>query len=282
MGGFQFQFPSGGFNYGHSFVPSQTSYVGLGGSERAETSMFPGLTGELAGFLNSELGQGLQPFDLSTFLPSTGGMSDKGNLTAPLNPTLQSLIDFFSGKGSSIPGSDTLKQLADTGMPVDQTPAWQAMIDSMQRNIGQNQANLKEQFNFAGGLAGSPFAQAMTDFQSQTAKDENAQLLQAQAQALEAARGRQMGASEFITSGAGNLGQMLQGLDQSSIDRIYQEFQRVQPENNPLLNMIYGLGTTFAPIFSKNYGTGASGGLAQSAGSLAGGLGGLISVLAGL
>jgi hypothetical protein len=245
----------------------------------------------------------------------------------------QDILSMISqGKGGT--GMDVLSQFAQSGMPIDQTPAWQAMVDSMQRQIGQQGAQLKESMGFTGNLVGSPFGNAMGDFSSQTAKDLNAQLLQAQTQAQESARQRQlsaagllpqlqmgaagtlgqeqMGASEILggqqagaagnfeniraqvaealrsgslQAGQGILGSsmdmssFLQNLDQSAVDRNFQEFLRTQPEYNPLLPMMYSMATLFPPIMSKNYGIGMGGALLSNAGGIASGIGDLIGAM---
>jgi len=223
----------------------------LSGHEAGVPSLDPLFTQAMDAYLRSQLGQGASPFNLSAFLPSTGGATTPGSVAAPLTPELQQLAQFLqTGQGGGA-GAQTLEQMSQTGMPIDQTPAWQAMIASEQHNIGESANQLREQFAGMGNLASSPFGTAISDFYTQTALGQNAQLTQATAAAQEAARGRQTGASEFLTSESGQLGQYLQGLDEQSIQRLMQEFIRTSPDYSPLLPFEQQLATTFPPVYGK-------------------------------
>jgi len=241
----------------------------------------PSFTQNFLQFLTSQMGKGATPFDLSALLP-TGGETGAGQLTAPLNPLIQALMKFYqTGQPGETPGLGPLSEMSKTGMPVDQTPAWKAMVEAMQRQIGQGAEGMREQFAFTGNLASSPFGQAMGDYYGQTEKDINAQLMQAQTQALEAARARQMGASEFLATGMGNLSELLQGYDQASIDRLLAEFIRTRPEYGPLINAMFGMATTFPPYLGGSYGLGVGGALAGSAGSIMSGIADLYGTIRG-
>jgi len=176
-----------------------------------------------------------------------------------------------TGQGGGA-GTGTLEQLSQTGLPIDQTPAWQAMIASEQRNIGEGANQLREQFAGMGDLASSPFGTAISDYYTQTALGENAQLTAATTAAQEAARGRQVGASEFLTGTGANLGEMLQGLDQQSIQALMQEFTRTSPDYSPLLGYENQFASTYPPIygkqgFSASFGSALGGALGTSLGS---------------
>jgi hypothetical protein len=244
--------------------------------------LFPYFTNDFYNYLRQQMGQGATPFNLQAALP-TGGTTGAGQLSAPMTPLLQQLSDYYSGKpgASGGPGMGTLSEMSKTGMPVDQTPAWQAMVDSMQRQIKQGAAGLREQFAFRGNLASSPFAGAETDYYNQANKDLNAQLLQGQAGALEAARGRQMSASQFLGSQHEQLGELMQNMDQQSIDRLLQEFIRTRPEYSPFLNMLFGAATTFPSVIGKQSGVGAAGAALSGAGTAASGIADLIRILKG-
>jgi hypothetical protein len=69
-----------------------------------------------------------------------------------------------------------------------------------------------------------------------------------------------------LLGGGMNLGQLTQGLDQQSIQNLMQEYFMTTPQNNPLNNMMFGLGTTFAPTYSRQGGVGS--GLVGSLGNL--------------
>ncbi|MGC1580369.1 MAG: hypothetical protein WA766_02735, partial [Candidatus Acidiferrales bacterium] len=221
--------PNGGVgavhNYGH----------GLYG----EPSTDPGLTSNYEQWLNSQIGQGAAPFDLSTQL-ATGGTTAPGQLNAPLNPILQQLMQYFQTGQSSIPGSAQLTQLAQTGDPINQLPAWQQMVAAQQQQIQQGGANVTAQFNALGNLGGSPYGNALGQYYNQAELGENAQLGQMTATAQENAANRMMSTDQFLQSGASTLGNQLQTLNQSDINNMLQEFIRTSPDYNPLLNSEYG------------------------------------------
>lgn len=259
----QFNFPGGAINpYPYKIGDGMISLSPLD----------PTFSTYFANWLGSQIGRGATPFDLSALLPSSGGATQAGQLSAPLTELIQQLQNFYQGGSSNIPGLNTLANVASQG--ISAVPTWQTMVDAMQRNIGENAANLKEQFNAAGGLASSPYGTAVSDYYSQTAKDEGSTLAQLQYQGIQ----DQLGASQFLAQGAGNLGQYLQGLDQDSIDRLYKEFIRTRPEYNPLLQMEYGQANTFPPVYGKGVGGGTAGAIASGAGSIAD----IIGILAGL
>lgn len=159
------------------------------------------------------------------------------------------LLSFLSGGPTNIPGASSLASMAQTGNPISALPEWQKMLDAQQRNIGQNQANLKEQFAFAGDLASSPFGTAMTDYMTQTTKDQNALLAQLEQQAMEAAMGRELQASTSLTGLAG--------------------------AESQFLDQLFASGATASPsLFTKSK-TGGLSGLLGGVGSLLGGIGSL-------
>ena len=249
----------------------------------SEAPIAPNLTTDFFNFLKSNIGDGATPFNLSTALPS-GGVTAPGQLSAPINPVLQQIADFYGGKETSLPGVNSMQELSKTGAPVDQTPAWQAMIEAQQRNIKQNEAGMREQFAGLGLLKGSPFGQAEADYRMQTSKDQNAALLQATAQAQEQAAGRRLSASGALMEGpkgAQSVGELLQNFDQQSIDRLLQEFIRTRPEYSPYLNLLYGAATTFAPVQQPGKGGGVLGGIAGAIGTGLGSLLGPVGAAAG-
>lgn len=259
-------------------TPSTQNNFGLtdwGNGFKSENPMFPNLTNQFGDFLKGFLGKGATPFNLSALLPSSGGTTGAGQMSAPLTQLLQSLQGMFSGQvdpstqGAMGGAFGTLSDVAKNG--IDAVPTWNTMVDAMQRQIGQGANNLREQFASMGALAGTPFGTAMTDYQNQSNKDLNSTLAQMQYQGIQ----EQLGAAGTLMSSGDSLGQFIQGLDQSSIDRLYNEFLRTQPEYNPLLGMTAGLGTTFQPVLTKDYGVGAGAAL-QGIGSIASGIGDMI------
>lgn len=185
----------------------------------------PGFTQMMDEYLRSQLGQGVAPFNLSAFLPSTGGFTGPGQLTAPENPILQQLQQFYeTGTGGPLPGV---------------LPMWQSEMKAMQIPIQEQLANIKEQFGSRGALGSSEMAQALETFGAQTAADQEALLGQLTLQAL----------PQEAAFGAG-----LQNMDQASIDRLVQEFIRTSPQYNPLLQGELGFATTFPPVAGKGPG----------------------------
>lgn len=270
---------SGGPGYG--IVPSQPSLPGstpipykgagpgAGGTvpgtnyDKLAPTYDPQFTQQIYSMLSQMLGQGVQPFNLATALPG-GGSTQPGQLTAPLNSTLSQIQQFLSGGGSNIPGASSLASIANTGAPIDQTPAWQAMINSEQQNIAQNQADLREQFAFGGALGGSEFGNAMSNYMQGVTSNQNAQLTQAQTQAMQQAVQNQLIAGQGLQNEAQSFGSGLQNLDQQAIQNLLQEFERTSPQNNPLIPMMmqYGLASpqvVNTPTASQTFGQIASG-----------------------
>lgn len=258
-----------------NFFPAdiQGGRTKIGGGFSQFGPLDPNLTSQLFGFLTGQVGEGATPFNLSTLLPS-GGQAGAGEMTAPLNELMSAFQQFYLGQGgdTNIPGLGTLQDLSETGLPIDQMPAWEAMVAAQGRNIDQQRAQLREQFAFTGNLEASPFGTAMTDFGTQTALDQNALLAQMTTQALEQARGRQFGAAGTLAGGAEGFAGQLQEFDQQAINRMFDEFIRTRPEYAPLLQLLMGGATTFPPIASKKFGIGGLGAALQGAGTLAGSL----------
>lgn len=260
--------------------PGTSNYYGpginsIGHGFYSQQPLDPTLTGYLAQYLQSQVGAGVSPFNLSAQLP-TGGTTMPGQLSAPMNPLLQQLFSGYQGGATNVPGFGTLSNIANNG--IDALPEWQSMIAAQQQNIQQNQANLREQFGSMGALAGDPFGTAMSNYLQQTSKDQNALLGQLQQQNI--LQG-QLPAAQSLMTGAQNMGGLAQGLDENSIQQLYNEFIRTSPQYNPMNQEIYGLSTTFNPILSKSYGTGATGGLLGNVGSLAGAAGAGLGASAG-
>jgi len=238
-------------------APSANSQYYAGGT------LDPNLTKQVFGWLSSQVGQGVPAFDWSSILSSSGKATAPGQLSAPQNQLLQSLMQAIQSP------NNPLNKIANTGNPTDVGPAWEAMKSAEQQNIQKNQAQLKEGMNLSGNLAGSPMGTAMSDYETQVTKDQNAQLTQAEQAAQEAAAGRQLTAGATQEQIQAGLSQYIQGLDQASIDRLYQEFQRISPQNNPLIGSQMKAATTMPQYLEKKQGTG----LQQILGALGCGIG---------
>lgn len=214
----------------------------LPGNQQTVPTVDPMFTKAFDSWLRTQIGKGATPFNLSAVMPSTGKATDPGTLTAPLNPVLQSLEEFFT-KGTGGPLSEVL-------------PMWQAEMKAMDIPIQKELANIKEQFGARGALGSSEMASAMGDFGAQTARDQEALLGQLTLQAL---------------PGMEQFGSNLQQLDQGSIDRLVQEFMRTRPEYSPLLQEESAFATTYPPSYGKkgftqafgqSFGSGLGSGLA--------------------
>jgi hypothetical protein len=204
----------------------------------------PFLTSSLGQYFQSMLGKGATPFDLSAILPSTGQATTPGSLTAPMNPILQSLMQFYqTGQGGPLPGV---------------LPMWNTEMQAMNIPIQQQLANIKEQFGSRGALGSSEAANAFAQFGEQTALEQESLLGQLTMQAL---------------PGMEQFGGALQSLDQQSIQNLYNEFLRTQPEYSPLLPGIESMATTFPGMTDPKQGIGSAilgglGSLAQTAGAV--------------
>jgi len=237
--------PSGGsgFDLGDPLIGGKHK---LGGGATTEPTLDPAFTSQLYQWLQSQMGKGATPFDLSAILPSTGDVTAPGTLTAPDNPILKSLEEFYTkGTGGPMPGV---------------LPMWESAMKSMEIPIQKQLANIKEQFGARGALGSSEMAQAMETYGAQTAADQEALLGQLTLQAL---------------PGMESAGMNQQSIDQGSIDRLLQEFERTRPEYSPLLPGMEQLGTTFSPLYGHT-GFGAAFGQAFG-GGLGSGLAGLLT-----
>jgi hypothetical protein len=123
----------------------------------------------------------------------------------PLNQFDPSMHGFLGGQDQGL-----LRNYAQTGGgSIDQLPAWNAMVEAQQRNIDRNMAQLEESMNASGNRFSTSFGNAANDYLTQTTRDQNAQLLAAQTQALEQMQGRRMTA-------AGQAGQLGLGAAQTA------------------------------------------------------------------
>lgn len=226
------------------------SWTKLGGGANTAGPLDPQLTAALFSYLQSQIGQGVTPFNLSAALPS-GGTSAPGATTAPMNPLMKSLQDFYMGQGGG-PNSFIL-------------PMFQSQMDAMKLPIDENLANLKEQFASRGALGSTEMARAMSDYLTQTSLNQQSLLGSETLQAL---------------PGMQNEAQATQNLDQSSIQNLLQEFMRTQPQYNPLLSSMFGASTTFPPVYTPQGGIGQA--LLGSAGGMASGAAKLIPAIAAL
>lgn len=260
-----------GWPAGTGLTPNPGS-ENLGHSLIATGLQFPGLSTDFAQYLQSQLGQGISPFNLSTMLP-TGGMTAGGQLSPGLDPVTQQLQNLFAGGYSSTPGASTLSTIANQG--ISALPEWQAMIQAQQGNINTGAANLKEQLGYMGNIAGSPMASGMAQYYDQATASQNALL--GQLQQTNILQG-QIPAAQQLLSGAQQTGANLYGYDVNAINNMYQAYMQGQPQYNPMLSYIGGLATMYPPTTkSPGFGSTFSQALAQGLGSSLGNLSGSFS-----
>ena len=290
-GGSFFTGPPQGTGNAGAQVPRAADYL-LGKGQYEVPPVDPSLTGNFFNWLQSQIGGGATPFNLSAVLP-TGGTTTPGSLTPGLDPLSAALQSFYQTGTSTNPGLQSLSQMAQTGDPISALPEWNAMVEAMQQQINTGAANVREQEGATGNLPGSGGALATSLYQNQATKDLNAQLVGAQTTALEAAQQRKLGASGLIQQGEQQMAPYLQGLDQTAIQNMYQEFIRTRPEYNPLNQMEFSGATSFPPTYGKAPSPGIigsvlsaapalAGGAAAGLGAAGGGAGIVSSILAGL
>jgi hypothetical protein len=300
----------GGFSISPQNSPYNPYTTDVGGGYRAGSTLNPNETSAFTGYLLSQIGKGATPFNLQTTLPG-GGKTAPGQLTAGLDPIMKILQQFFQSGGTKggFPGMTDLTKIAHGTAPeqsqleqvskygISAVQPWQAMVDAMQRQIGQGRADLSESLNVGGGLVGSPYGTAMTDYDTQSNKDLMSILSQMQFQGIqeqlgagEALVGQKSGAAGALMGEGTDFGKFMQGLDQESIQNMMQEFIRTRPEYNPLIPQMGQVATTFPPFMGNKTSTnplaglipGAAQGLGAGIGAAAGGAGAGASSVAGL
>lgn len=246
----------------------------LGGKNYTVPTLDPQMTQQMMQYLMSQIGQGLPAYGGSTALPG-GGTSAPGALSAPLNSVDQQLLDFYSGKGPGTPGES---QLASQAAGIDATPQWQQMIAAMngpQGAVAQQEAQLKQQFGFAGDISSSPFAQAMTQFGEQTALDQNALLASLTQQNL----GLSQQAATTLQSGAQSFGGDIQTLNNQAIQQQLAQFMTDLPQNSPLLQYLFSGATASPSAIGQKTAVGSGGAALTGAGSALQGIADLYSAI---
>ena len=154
-----------------------TPFQGLGGEQAALAQRF---------MQQPQVGAGQFVREM---LPEGGSQAFQNYLSNIPRASMEAGLQF--GRG----GTGYLEEIAKTGIPVSSTDAWQNMIGAQERGIGQRGAQLAERTAGPGGRFGSSYNTAMTDFQAQTAKDQNALIAQMVYGAGENAAGRRLGAA---------------------------------------------------------------------------------------
>ena len=260
-----------------------------GGRYEAVAPFVPGLSSEFTGYLESQIGKGAQPYGLQAFQPTTGRTTQPGQLSADVNPMLHDLGQFVSGAaqdpsmGVQPAGgtSETLDEMLRTGAPISTMPQFEAIEKAMDRQYKQGRGDIRAQMAGLGLIAGTPHTGAQTDYALQAAREKTAIMTGLETGALESAQGRRMQAlgissdffglnqqqQRFFVDQSRQIGEIFQGMDRAAIDRTMAEFLRTRPEYGPLLNLLYGLSTTFAPQLAQEEGLGSVGALLGNIGT---------------
>jgi hypothetical protein len=268
-------YPGAPVNPGSSTGANVGGLPTLGASSSANNNsgsiispLSPSLSQAYLEYLATQIGNGLPQFQGNVNLP-TGGATQPGQLTAGENPTLQALQTFFSTGQSSDPALQSLSQMATTGDPINVTPEWQAMVQAMQQPIAQGAAGLQEQFANAGAAQSSVYGTALGDYYNQANLQEQSLLGQLSTTAQQQAVQNELTAQGGILGADQTTSQYLQGLDQSAINNLIQNYYSTLAQTNPLNSELYGGSTTFPSYVSGNYGTSASSAALGGAASLA-------------
>lgn len=95
---------SGGYPGALAGAGNATSMPAANGNGQIINPISPSLTQTYGEYLGSQIGTGLNPYDLSTNLP-TGGYTSSGQLTANENPLLSQLQQYYGGGSGGYQGS---------------------------------------------------------------------------------------------------------------------------------------------------------------------------------
>lgn len=253
----------------HAGNPVENAH-GLGHGQYAVPPQDQGLQNTLFNWLQSQIGQGITPFDLSALLP-TGGTTGPGQVASPLDPVTQQLMDFFTSGKSSNPALSGLMGMAQTGDPISAQPEWQAMLKAMNQQQQIGGANEREQLSFTGNLPGSAGALGISNYNTQTTLGNEALIAQLAQQSMESAAQREQGAQNTLFGGEQGLGTSLYGYDTNAVNKLMEEYFGTTPQANPLNQEMFGAATTYPPTFGGKSSTGGIGGLLSGLGSLFGG-----------
>lgn len=113
-----------------------------------------------------------------------------------LFPWLQSEYTGLVG-GLGAESAGTMSEMIKTGMPTDVGPAFEALVASKKRFQDEGRENIAEMFGASGQRYGTPLMHQLGNYESQVSADFMSILAQYTQQAQEAARSRQLMASQF-------------------------------------------------------------------------------------
>ena len=119
---------------------------------------------------------------------------------APQYPGLNTAFQQFVGPqagGLTETSFGSLQQFAETGLPTDVGPAFEALVASRERFTQEGRSDIAEMFGASGARYGSDLMRNLVDFQSQVTADYGRILSDYTFRAQESARGRQLGAATY-------------------------------------------------------------------------------------
>lgn len=200
---------------------------------------FPG-GGQFAGYANNTN----SPLNLPAGAPNF--LTPPTATTGPISPTQGPVAGTSPDTAmAGLPNDISyLRNIAQSGLPVNATPAWQAMIDAQSRQNQENAANLSAQFDVSGNRFGTAFGTSMTDFWNQVGLNQNALLGQMTMQSQSDAANRMLAA-----------GTTLGGYGSNALSQLSsQGFQSNMAQNQAQLQ---------AALAMLGYGAGAAGQIAN-------------------
>jgi len=201
------------------------------------------------------------PTPTPTPTPSTSPYASPYGTTAEYPPTgltgedyTMPLMDYFNFPPEWGLAGMTLADMTETGMPVDINAYAKAQLPMLQTQMSDWSKQAAEEAGLAGTRWSTPLQRNITEQANRLAQTYGADIAGKWLESQEAARGRQMGGAQGLM-GLGslysqlpldvsqqmmNMSTQMQGMGQTEISSLMQEFLRTAPENNPWLQMLLG------------------------------------------
>lgn len=152
----------------------------------------------------------------------------------------------------------------------------QAMQAANQNQMGAAQQLSSQGYGAMGQLSNQAFQGGLAQMQNQT----NLQGLQLQGLGLDSQNAYQQGQLGQQNLQTGNtLGNSQLLANQNQLTSAYQNWYNSQPQNNPLLSMMYAGATGYPQMTQPTYNPGMLGSMMQGLGGMAGGAGSLLTAL---
>lgn len=172
---------------------------------------------------NPQPGQNINPGTNPSLFTGAGGQQPTPITTSQPSPAGATPDQAMA----TLPGDlQYLRNTASTGNPVNAMPAWQSMVDAMNRQNQINSANLNEQFNTSGNRFSTAYGTGMSDFWNQTGLNQNALLGQMTMQSSTDAANRMLQAGGQLGGIGANALSQLSSQDYGS--QMLQQQQQLQ------------------------------------------------------